>query len=301
MNLNTRNTHDLTDNELTVGSFVLAISFMWSCRQLPEWPQFFQQQSFPSVPSLANFYRAIIFRRFHIDFLRANLATPIILYRLFSNIRCARRWSKLEIAVLHPRQTVSIVQSSYWYRHTVSWPGLFRTPHCHTSPTALDAKQTQEANVLTRNSSLCWQFGEIVALEPFVPPKSNWRTAAIYSSGQTGIRFYRFHEFASRDVYQVSYHSTTGPHRQCLKRSTLFHSVTYLKASEFLIAHWEEACWSVGFPWIRFLLSVKYVHSFNRIPPQRTGSFPLSLARWCCHVASNRQLNNSLSGSTSEL
>ena len=43
INLNTQNTDDLTDHELTVGSFVLAIAFMWSYRKLPEWPQFFQQ------------------------------------------------------------------------------------------------------------------------------------------------------------------------------------------------------------------------------------------------------------------
>ena len=35
---------------------------------------------------------------------------------------------------------------------------------------AQDAKQSQEANVPTRNSSLCWQFGEISAhwQQPFV-------------------------------------------------------------------------------------------------------------------------------------
>ena len=33
-----------------------------------------------------------------------------------------------------------------------------------------DTKQSQEANVPTRNSSLCWKFGEIRAQEPFLPP-----------------------------------------------------------------------------------------------------------------------------------
>ena len=44
--------------------------------------------------------------------------------------------------------------------HAVSRPMLFRKPHCGTSPLAPDAKQGQEANVPTRNSSLSWQFGE---------------------------------------------------------------------------------------------------------------------------------------------
>ena len=48
---------------------------------------FFLQTWFPFVPS---FNCAIIFRSFHLDFLCANLATPIISSCLFVNIRCAR-------------------------------------------------------------------------------------------------------------------------------------------------------------------------------------------------------------------
>ena len=44
---------------------------------------------------------------------------------------------------------------------------------CHTSPLAQDAKKSRETNVPTRISRLCWQFGEIRAQEPFVPPKMN--------------------------------------------------------------------------------------------------------------------------------
>ena len=55
----------------------------------------------------------------------------------------------------------------------VSLPGLFGNPDCLTSPLAQDAKQSQEANVPTRTSRLCWQFGEIRAQEPSVPPKVN--------------------------------------------------------------------------------------------------------------------------------
>ena len=43
----------------------------------------------------------------------------------------------------------------------VSRPGLFGNPDCRTSPLAQDAKQSQEANVPTRNSRLCWQLGKI--------------------------------------------------------------------------------------------------------------------------------------------
>ena len=54
-------THDLTNYQLTVGSFLPAITFMWSDWKIPGWPQFFQQQVFPSVPSLVNFNCSIIF------------------------------------------------------------------------------------------------------------------------------------------------------------------------------------------------------------------------------------------------
>ena len=92
-------THDLTDYQLTVGSFLPSITFMWSNRQIPGWPQFFQQQFFHSVPSLVDFNCAIIFQSFHFDFLCANLGYPIISYRLFSNLQSAVvfKWSILEI------------------------------------------------------------------------------------------------------------------------------------------------------------------------------------------------------------
>ena len=53
-------THDLTDDKLTVGSFVQAIAFMWSNWQIPGWLQFIQKKLFPFVPSLADFNRASI-------------------------------------------------------------------------------------------------------------------------------------------------------------------------------------------------------------------------------------------------
>ena len=265
----TYKTHDLTDYQLNIGSFLPAITFMWSDRQIPRWPQFFQQPLFPSVPSLVDFNRAIISRlgSFHIDFLCAHLATPVLSYRFFQIFVAPVVWSILEIAVLRPPWFVSIVQSFFkassscpnpatpiardhltdsicvfpaggswravgvgrlpnrvldvstrraclhgvaqfptfpdldvldrghedpddeadalaarrpvlmrttspstsisihgepapiWYVPCVSWPGLFRTPHCHTSPPAQDATKSQVANVSTRNSSLCWQFG----------------------------------------------------------------------------------------------------------------------------------------------
>ena len=47
------------------------------------------------MPSLVNFKYAIIFRSFHLDFLCANLAAPIISYHLFSNFHFTRH-------VIHP-------------------------------------------------------------------------------------------------------------------------------------------------------------------------------------------------------
>ena len=45
-------THDLTVYQLIVSSSLPAITFMESDQQIPGWLHFFQQQSFPSVPSL---------------------------------------------------------------------------------------------------------------------------------------------------------------------------------------------------------------------------------------------------------
>ena len=73
---------------------------MWSDWQIPGWPQFFQQllfetvavgnSLFPSVPSLVDFKCTIIFRSFHLSFLCANLAVPLVPYHLFSNFCFAR-------------------------------------------------------------------------------------------------------------------------------------------------------------------------------------------------------------------
>ena len=65
--------------------------------------------------------------------------------------------------------------------------GFFKILIPAQAPLAQDAKQSQEANIPTRNSSLCWQFGKISAQGPFVPPKVNRGSAAVYSSGLTGI------------------------------------------------------------------------------------------------------------------
>ena len=72
-------------------------------------------------------------------------------------------------ALFRPRSPWTSISIQYDMCQTVSRPGLFRTPH----PTALDAKRSQEANVLTSNSSLCWQFREIRTQEHSVPSKSN--------------------------------------------------------------------------------------------------------------------------------
>ena len=88
----TNETYDLADYQLAVGSFLRAITFMWSGQRIPGRLQFFQQRLFPSqaVPSLLYFeWTIIIFLSFHVDFLYASLAAPIISYLLFSNLRCS--------------------------------------------------------------------------------------------------------------------------------------------------------------------------------------------------------------------
>ena len=88
--------------------------------------------------------------------------------------------------------------------------------HCSTSPPhAQDTTQSQEAKVPTRNSSLCWQFGEIWAQGP----------AAIYSSGQAGILLHLAFcgplLLLSLLLFIPGLHchsmAQAGPHRQCRK------------------------------------------------------------------------------------
>ena len=71
-----------------------ATTFVWSDRQIPGWPQFFQQQVFSSVPSLVDFNRTIF--EVSTSILCANVATPITSYRLFSSLCRSRRMA-------HPR------------------------------------------------------------------------------------------------------------------------------------------------------------------------------------------------------
>ena len=146
----------------------------------------------------------------------------------------------------------------------VSRPGLFRIPHCHTSPLAPNANQRQDANVPTWNSSLCssWQFGEIRSLEPTVPPKVNHQgSVAINCSGLTVIRLRRpfagpfsFLGFASCNFYQVFAVIPRQVKTDSAEEGPHFPS--YSKAAEFPMA-WKKPA---GIPGIRFLLTVKYVH-----------------------------------------
>ena len=72
-------TQNLTAYQLTFGSFLKAITFMWSNPLITGWPQFFPLG--PPWPISLNW--AIIFRSFHLDFLCANLAMPIISHSFF--------------------------------------------------------------------------------------------------------------------------------------------------------------------------------------------------------------------------
>ena len=95
-------THDLTDYQLTVGSFPPAITFMWSDRQIRGWPQFFLQQLFLSVPSQFDINCVIIFKVSTLIFCvliwpRQSLHTAC--FRIFVALVI---WSILEFAVLLP-------------------------------------------------------------------------------------------------------------------------------------------------------------------------------------------------------
>ena len=69
----------------------------------------------------------------------------------------------------------------------LSRPGLFRSPHFRTSNPAPDSKQGQESKVPIRNSSLCWQFGEISAQDSSVPPKVKPRISCDISQWTEGF------------------------------------------------------------------------------------------------------------------
>ena len=84
---------------------------MWSHRQIPGWPQFFQQQVFPSVPFLVNFNCAIICQSFHLN-VHVLIRQHQSLYTVRFLISAAPIiWYILGIAVLCPPLLVSIVQS----------------------------------------------------------------------------------------------------------------------------------------------------------------------------------------------
>ena len=131
--------------------------------------------------------------------------------------------------------------------HAVYQPGLFRPPHCSTSPPASDAIKSQEVNVLTGNSSLLWQLGEFCEQEPSVPPNVNLGPAVRNSNGQTGI----WSHWAARRPLQLPWiclswylpgclcYLTAGLHRLRRNRSTLLHLHNSLWASHCS----EESFW----------------------------------------------------------
>ena len=156
-------------------------------------------------------------------------------------------------AAARPLYDILDMLEPWWLQSTnktEGWPVKFSAP---------GAKLSQEANVPTRNSSLCWQFGEILAQEPFVPLNVNRASATIHSRGLTGIWLHRNVHWPPLlpwicllwFLQGLSCRPTEGPHWRCWKRPTLF----YLPA-EFAMA-WQK---SVGIPGTSFHLSVKYVH-----------------------------------------
>ena len=133
MNLNTLNvTNDLTDFQLTVGSFLPAIIVMWSDRQIQGWPQFFQQKLFPSVIS-----RSIL-----IEWLFFEVSTTIFcmliwprksLHTVFFRIFVAPViWSILEIAFLpHP------APSPVWFNRAFIFQSLLLEFWCANTATSI--------------------------------------------------------------------------------------------------------------------------------------------------------------------
>ena len=114
MNMNIYETHDLTNYQLTVGSFLPEITFLWSDQRIPGWPQFFQQQLFPYLLSIVDFNCTIYFWSFHLDFMCANLDAPItVCFWIFASIMIPYYEKILpyyEIVILRRPLFVSIVQ-----------------------------------------------------------------------------------------------------------------------------------------------------------------------------------------------
>ena len=139
-------------------------------------------------------------------------------------------------------------------------PGLFRTPHCSTSPSAPGPAQSQRANVSTRNFQFQLAVGRNPRTGTFCASKGELRTS--YNILQWTYR-YSIPLCRSRAPSA----SMTLPVAMSRSQASLSwihtddagkgpRSSTYSKASEFPIAQKK----SVGVSWITFLLVVKYVH-----------------------------------------
>ena len=284
----TYKTHDLTDYQLTnvtIGSFLQATTLMWSDWQIPGWPQFFQQQVFPSVPSLVHFNSAIVFQSFHLDFLCDDLAAPITSYCLFSNFHCVCLWSILGIAVLLPPLLVSIAQlflkaSSLSFcvqilpLHMLRINGSFvlETLVCTQNSRQKDAKQVRKPTFPH------WISGCVGSLE-----KSEHRNLCA-SEGEPRISCYELQWLTGIQSHLAVRWPLPLPQICFLQFPLQIHMdsawkgpccFTYLKAAEFPMAQQKSVC-ICG---ITFLFSVKYI-CFMQLNPV-LDLFPLQHS--CCY------------------
>ena len=106
---------------LAVGSFLPAITFMWSEWQIPGWlwwPQFFQQQLFSSVPVCPPWQILITLFSWFFKISISFFCVLIWPHQSFHTVcfwifAAPVIWSILEIVVMFPHQLVSIVQSFF--------------------------------------------------------------------------------------------------------------------------------------------------------------------------------------------
>ena len=135
----------LTDFQITVCSFLQAITFMWSCRNsngdlISSSSNYFSLCLHTQCESQVYFNCTIIFWSFHLYFLCACLAMPITSNWLFWNLRCVSHMIHPELGKLQPCQCalpararlVSIIQS-FLKASNVHWQSFLKGNDFQTS------------------------------------------------------------------------------------------------------------------------------------------------------------------------
>ena len=140
----TYKTHDLADCQLqvNVGNSLPTITFMWIDRQVPGWPRFYQQQLFPSVPSLVESFHSVCFRIFAAPVMWSTLKTAVLRPpRLFSIVhsflKASSSSSRVRIWSLRSLRTISFRNIS-WHAPLKTLPSLFWYVSCCISAKAFE-------------------------------------------------------------------------------------------------------------------------------------------------------------------